>query len=145
MAQRRPTVFLVDDDDVAVMAFQRAANQHKLTAPIKVARDGDEALDRLRHDDDLQPPYVIVLDLNMPRMGGLEFLGHLRADPMLKKSVVFVSTTSDAPQDIDAAYGLNVSGYFVKENAYRTIASTVSFLNAYLDVVTLPVGNIAKV
>ena len=144
MVWNRPTILLVDDDEVAVMAFERAIQQQCISTPVIVARDGDEALDILADPGRLPDPFVVVLDLNMPRMNGHEVLDHIRSDPVLKGSVVFVLTTSDAPEDIARAYQKNTAGYVVKEDAYRSIASTVTLLSSYLQTVTLPHRNFAK-
>ena len=138
MAIARPTIFIVDDDEVAVMAFERAARQHGILAKTEFARDGAEALSVLRARDRVVSPYLIVLDLNMPGMGGLEFLDVLRRDPDLKNALVFVMTTSDSPNDIQAAYSHNIAGYFVKENAFRSIGSTLALMDRYAGLVTFP-------
>ncbi|PTX74345.1 response regulator receiver domain-containing protein [Sulfitobacter mediterraneus] len=85
------------------------------------------------------PPYIVTLDLNMPRMGGLELLDALRADPELSRVVVFVFTTSDTPQDVRSAYDHNVAGYVVKENASETLANALNMLGTYSRIVELPV------
>jgi CheY-like chemotaxis protein len=84
------------------------------------------------------PPYIVTLDLNMPRMGGLEFLEVVRADPALERMVVFVFTTSDMPTDVQSAYSKNVAGYIVKENPSETFANALGMLNAYSRIVELP-------
>ena len=144
MLWKHPTLLLVDDDEVAVMAFERAIAQQKISIPVLVARDGDEALEILGDPGRLKAPYVVILDLNMPRMSGHELLEIIRSDPDLKGSVVFVLTTSDDPQDIARAYDKNVAGYVVKEDAYRSIGTTVALLNAYIQTVALPDRNFVK-
>lgn len=144
MLHSRPKILLVDDDEVAVMAFERAFAQQGLSIPLVVARDGDEALEILSDPARLSPPVVVVLDLNMPRMNGHDVLKHLRANPTLRETVVFVQSTSDAPEDIARAYEKNIAGYIVKEDAYRSIAATVALLETYLRTVTLPDRNFAK-
>lgn len=122
------------------MAVRRAIDRLGIVNPVEVAGDGIEALDRLRGADagGVRRPFVILLDLNMPRMGGLEFLDHLRSDGDLGGSVVFVMTTSDAPEDIAAAYGRQIAGYILKEDAYRSIGAAISMLGEYVEVVRLP-------
>lgn len=136
MKPERVTILIVDDDEVSVMAVRRALTRQKIANPVVVAGDGVEALERLRGD--VTRPYVILLDINMPRMTGLELLAEMRADPHLQDSVVFILTTSDAPQDICSAYSHQIAGYILKEDAYRSIGTAVAMLDAYLGIVTLP-------
>ncbi|MFV1463566.1 response regulator [Phaeobacter sp. JH57H2] len=133
------TFLIVDDDEVAVMAIKRALKKLRLVNPVEVVGDGQEALDLLRgvNAAALERPYIILLDLNMPRMGGLEFLAEVREDKELANSVIFVLTTSDAPSDIAVAYEHKIAGYFVKENAYDAVKSAVEMLGAYVEIVSL--------
>src|SRR5882672_1944056 len=96
------TILLVEDDDVAAEAVVRSLTKSGLVFPVVWAEDGMQALQALRGADPARPvprPRVTLLDLNMPRMNGFEFLQALRADPGLKDDVVFVLTTSDAETD----------------------------------------------
>ena len=136
MYQHRPTIMIVDDDEVAVMAVRRAIDRQGLPNPTVEARDGYEALEQLRAG--VRRPFLILLDINMPRMTGLELLEQIRADDDLTDSVVFMMTTSDAPRDVKEAYRLNAAGYIRKEEAYRSISEAVSMLDVYLGLVTLP-------
>src|SRR5689334_20680533 len=108
------TVLLVEDNDVDREAVRRAFAQHRIANPIRDAADGVAALEILMgtaNEPALARPYLILLDINMPRMNGVEFLQHLRADPKLHDSIVFVLTTSKSEEDKVAAYDLNVAGY----------------------------------
>lgn len=127
---------IVDDDEIAVMAVRRAIKKHGLPNPTVEARDGIEALERLRTG--VRRPFLILLDINMPRMTGLEFLAKIRDDAELTDSVVFMMTTSDAPRDVKEAYRLHAAGYIRKEEAYRSVSDAVEMLDAYLGLVTLP-------
>lgn len=140
LPQREPTFFIVDDDDVAVMAIQRLMRKLGIANPREVARDGAEALAKLRGDGaaPVQRPYIILLDINMPRMGGLEFLDHVRRDPALRDSVVFMVTTSDAAKDIARAYDQSVAGYIVRSGTTGAMKSALEMLAAYSKVVRLP-------
>lgn len=129
------TFLIVDDDEVSVMAVRRALRRLQIENPVMVARDGVEALDLMQG---LERPYVILLDINMPRMNGHEFLAAIRKDPAYKNHVVFVLTTSDAPQDIMHAYERQIAGYIVKENAYQSIGDAVKLLGGYIETVRLP-------
>ena len=131
----QPTsILIVDDDEVSVMAMKRALTQLQITNPVFVARDGVEALELM---EDLKRPYVIMLDINMPRMNGHEFLAAIRDDQRHKGHVVFVLTTSDAPEDICAAYDRQVAGYILKEDAFRSIKAAMNLLGDYIEVVRL--------
>lgn len=130
---------IVDDDAVAVMAIKRAIRNLRLTNPVETAGDGLEALQCLRGEDGegLKRPYIILLDLNMPRMGGLEFLSNLREDVELANSVVFVMTTSDAPDDIAGAYSQKIAGYILKDDAQDSFKAAMGMLNTYTEIVSL--------
>lgn len=135
------TVLLVDDDDVDVMAVKRAFRKAKIANPLLVARDGLEALAMLRGEDGHEAvprPYIIILDLNMPRMDGFEFLGELRKDPKHHDAVVFVLTTSQADEDRAASYDMNVAGYIVKSDVGEGFLSVTELLDSYWRVVLLP-------
>lgn len=135
------TMMLVEDNQLDVRIFRRAMRSVGLDHPTCVASDGVEALDMLRGADGGAPvarPNVILLDLNMPRMNGLEFLGELRADPVLRKLVVFVLSTSDSPHDRERAYEYNVAGYVLKYTAGEDFADTVRMIGKYAEKVRLP-------
>lgn len=133
---------IVDDDEISVMAMQRAMRKLKISNETHVCTDGQHALEFLKaelEEHSCLPPYIVTLDLNMPRMGGLELLDALRADPGLSRVVVFVFTTSDTPQDVKSAYDHNVAGYVVKENPSETLATALNMLGTYSRIVELPV------
>jgi len=104
MVGRVINILLVEDDEVDVMNVKRAFKKVKVPNPLYVATNGVEALVMLRSQQD-QPPEVpterrlVLLDLNMPKMGGIEFLQELRSDPQLKATPVVVMTTSNQDQD----------------------------------------------
>ena len=80
----------------------------------------------------------MLIDINMPRMNGLEFLRELRSDPQLSKSVAFILTTSSDDRDVAAAYELNVAGYIVKDRVGEEFINLVSTLDGYWKIVDLP-------
>jgi CheY-like chemotaxis protein len=138
-----PTVnlLLVDDDEVDVQGLKRAFTKSRIANPITVARDGLEALEVLRGENGhakMPKPHLILLDLNMPRMNGLEFLEAIRADEELKTAVVFMITTSKAEEDKARAYGHNVAGYIVKKDPANTFLQAVSMLEHYWKIVEFP-------
>jgi CheY-like chemotaxis protein len=134
-------LLLVEDDDVDVQGLKRAFAKSRIGNPITVARDGIEALEVLRGENGrakLPKPHLILLDLNMPRMNGLEFLEAIRADDELKTSIVFMITTSKAEEDKARAYGQHVAGYIVKQDPANTFMEAVSLLEHYWKIVELP-------
>lgn len=134
------TVLLVEDDDVDVMGVKRAFKNLKILNPIVRARDGIEGLQLLRDRHAVKRPYLILLDLNMPRMSGLEMLAELRKDPQLSSSVVFVLTTSKADEDIVKAYQEHVAGYITKNQIGDGFLRVVEMLDRYWRIVELPIG-----
>jgi len=136
-----PTVLLVDDDEIDVMAVTRAFKTLRIPNPVVVARDGMEALDILRGTngrDRLPPPYLVLLDLNMPRMGGVEFLTELRDDSELCQTIVFVMTMSVAHGDRVRAYHKNVAGYVLKQGGERSFVDSIAMLHHYWSMVQFP-------
>lgn len=134
-------ILLVEDDDVDVMAVKRSFRELRIANPLFEARDGIEALERLRGKQGLPPipsPFIILLDLNMPRMNGMEFLEEIRKDPQLHASIVFVMTTSSDENDRVRAYNYNVAGYVLKHSPGRSFIDAVSMLEHYWRIVELP-------
>jgi CheY-like chemotaxis protein len=131
----------VEDDDLCLMGLNRAFKAAKISNRVSFAHDGIEALEMLRGTNGrprLPRPFVILLDLNMPRMDGIEFLKELRKDEELKKSIVFIMTTSDADEDKVKAYNLGVAGYISKSNPANAFLEATALLDIYWRVVDLP-------
>lgn len=131
------TIFLIEDDDVDAIGIERSMRKMNLLNPIERAKDGVEALEKLRSGA-VKKPFVILLDLNMPRMGGLEMLEHLREDDTISDAVVFVLTTSRNDEEITRAYKKNIAGYIVKSSLSQDFNKLLSFLNTYWVLVELP-------
>ncbi len=135
------SILLVEDDELDVRAVKRAFRDLKIANTLYEARDGIEALDMLRGTHGYAPvprPLLILLDLNMPRMGGIEFLDEIRKDPALHTSVVFVMTTSAAEEDRFKAYDRNVAGYVLKHDPGRSFLDAVAMIEHYWHIVALP-------
>jgi len=130
------TLLLVEDDDIDAMTIKRSFKKQNITNEVIRVYDGLEALALLRANEITQP-LVIILDLQMPRMGGIEFLQALRSDPKLSKLVVFVLTTSKAESDIESSYGEHIAGYFVKGETGDRFSGLVSMLENYFEIVHL--------
>lgn len=137
ISYKHATILLVEDDDVDAKSVERAFKKLKIVNPIVRAKDGMVALELLEKGEVLKP-YLILLDLNMPRMGGLEFLAELRKNENMKNSVVFVLTTSKDDEDKLAAYEKNIAGYIVKEKLQYGFDELVKLLDHYWRIVELP-------
>ena len=143
MEEKTLNVLLVEDDEVDVMNVKRAFKKNNITNPLYVAFNGLEALRMLRGQDENPPQIpkrrrIILLDLNMPRMGGIEFLQELRADSELKSIPVIILTTSDEDKDRIEAYNLNVAGYLLKPVKFTQFAEAMVTLNKYWSLCEIP-------
>ena len=135
MEDKLLNILLIEDDSVDVMNVQRAFKKNNITNPLHIAFNGVEALNMLRGTNGkpkLNPmPRIILLDINMPKMNGLEFLRELRHDPELRSISVFVMTTSNDDQDKIEAYSLNVAGYILKPLSFEKFVNAVCILYSY--------------
>jgi CheY-like chemotaxis protein len=130
------TILLVEDDEVDVKALRWAFEKLKIANPVTVARDGVEALEMLPN---VPRPYLIITDINMPRMNGIEFVRKLRETDEYRDSIVFVLTTSNDEQDKIDAYNLNVAGYMLKSDMGTSFTRAIGLIENYWKVVELPV------
>jgi CheY-like chemotaxis protein len=143
MEDRIINILLVEDDEVDVMNVKRAFKKNNISNPLYVAGNGIEALLMIRSQNG-KPPIVpderrlILLDLNMPKMNGLEFIQELRKDPQLKSTPVIVLTTSDEDRDRIEAYNLNVAGYILKPVTFSKFAEVIIALNKYWALCEMP-------
>ncbi|MES1021520.1 response regulator [Gloeocapsa sp. BRSZ] len=134
-------ILLVEDDEVDVMNVKRAFKKNNITNPLYMAANGLEALALLRGEGDAPIPRerrLVLLDLNMPRMNGIEFLRELRADPELRFTPVIVLTTSNEDRDKVEAYNLNVAGYILKPVTFANFVEAVATLNKYWTLSEIP-------
>jgi CheY-like chemotaxis protein len=131
-------ILLVEDDEVDVMNVRRAFERNNVSNPLYVAGNGLEALEMLRNGTVPPERRLILLDLNMPKMNGIEFLQELRADPDLASSSVVVLTTSNDDQDKIDAYNLNVAGYLLKPVTFSNFCERMTTLNKYWTLVEMP-------
>lgn len=136
MRSNKP-VLLVEDDKVDAMTVERAFRDLHVTNPLSVVGNGEEALSYLRDRENLRP-CVILLDLNMPRMNGIEFLAVLRQDADLRSLPVVVLTTSKEEQDKIESFNLGVSGYMVKPVDYQKFVEVVKTIDIYWTLSELP-------
>lgn len=140
--QTKPlSILLVEDDDGDAKAVRRAFTKVKIANLILRAEDGLQALEMLRGENanqKLKAPYILLIDLNMPRMDGIQLIKELRKDQNLKKTIVFVLTTSKREEDKIAAYNLNVTGYIVKETAGQDFMNLAGMIDSYWRIVEMP-------
>ena len=135
---RALNILLVDDDEVDVMTVKRAFTKANITNRLFVASNGVEALEMLRTGSIPDKRRLVLLDLNMPKMNGLEFLREVRADPKLAGLTVVVLTTSNEDRDRVDAFQLNVAGYLLKPVTFHTFADVMATLNKYWTLMEMP-------
>ena len=132
-------IMLVEDDTVDVMTVKRALKDINVANHLIVASDGEEALTYLR-DERNKRPGIILLDLNMPRMNGIEFLTAAKKNGVLKSIPVVVLTTSREEQDKVDSFDLGVAGYIVKPVDYVQFVEVMKTINLYWTLSELPEG-----
>ena len=122
MLDKEAEILLVEDDRVDIMTVQRALKKNAVSNPLHIARTGLEALAMLRGEENYQkldpPPVLILLDLNLPKMSGIEFLKEVRSDPELESLRIIVLTSSNEPRDREAAFQYDVDDYIVKPHSF---------------------------
>ena len=134
-------ILLVEDDSIDVKAFQRAMGKLKITNPVAFARDGVEGWEYLQKcvaEGGDETPSLVILDINMPRMSGLELLTKIRADRNLNHLIVFVLTTSNDVKDKFEAFNMNVAGYMLKSDMGSSFIRAVELIDSYWRVVEFP-------
>ncbi len=136
MKSKKP-LLLVEDDRVDVMTIQRALKEIKITNIMNTVKNGEEALAFLRDPQNPQP-CVILLDLNMPRMNGIEFLRVAKKDEALKIVPVVVLTTSKEEQDKLESFKLGVAGYMLKPVDYKQFVEVIRAIDLYWTLSELP-------
>ena len=130
-------IMLVEDNQVDVMTVQRALKDLNVTNRLAIASDGEEALAYLR-DAENEKPCVILLDINMPRMNGIEFLREAKQDKKLRRIPVVVLTTSGEEQDKVDSFDLSVAGYILKPVDYQHFVEAMKTIDMYWSLSELP-------
>ena len=133
-------ILLVEDDSVDTMTIQRALNELEVPNKLVCKVNGKEALEHLGVASN-EKPCIILLDLNMPKMNGFEFLKIVKADDSLKKMPVVVLTTSGDKTDILESFKLGVAGYVVKPINYKEFVEKIRAINFYWTLSELPNGD----
>jgi len=134
-------ILLVEDDEIDVKAFRRAFKKLNITNPLHVESDGVHAfeyLDKCLSEKSDETPNLLVLDINMPRMNGLELLKKIRTDERMRSLIVFMLTTSNDEGDKFEAYNLNVAGYMLKTDMGSGFQRAVELVDNYWRVIEFP-------
>ena len=139
MRNSKKPILLTEDDRIDTMTVKRALKDLKVTNELVHRANGEEALEYLRNETN-KKPCVILLDLNMPKMNGIEFLRIAKADEMLKKIPIVVLTTSQQEQDVVESFNLGVAGYIVKPADYKKFVEAIKTINLYWTLSELPEG-----
>ena len=132
---REVNILVVEDDEIDVKALLMAFKKLKIANPVTVAKDGIEGWEALQS---LARPYLLILDINMPRMNGIELLEKIRATEKYHDSIVFVLTTSTDDKDKFEAYNLNVAGYMLKSDMGTSFIRAIEMVEQYWKVVEFP-------
>ena len=137
MLNREDRILLIEDDRVDIMTVQRALKKNRVSNPLLIARTGLDALSMLRGEPGFEkmspPPALILLDLNLPKMSGIEFLRELRQDPELKELHIIVLTSSNEPKDRAAAFQYDVDDYIVKPHSFDEFTLAMATILALED------------
>lgn len=135
MDQEHVHILLVEDDEVDILTFQRALRKLEVQIPVTIAHDGIEAMKILKGEQagsELRRPFIVLADLNMPRMNGLELLAEIRKDDHLRPTPVFILSTSRHPTDLAIAHRHNVAGYLRKPLSFEEYQHTIRTFTDYL-------------
>lgn len=136
--QNRP-ILLIEDNPMDVDLTRRAFNRRKVINPIEIARDGEEALNYLSRWQSGEPlPVVILLDINLPKINGLEVLRHYKLSPEVQKIPIIVLTTSAEDRDIETAYSLGANSYIVKPVDFDKFLDVAAQIDLYWNVINIP-------
>lgn len=137
MRIKNKPILLVEDDQVDAMTVKRALKELHVTNPLVHVENGEEALEHLRNPA-IELPCIILLDLNMPKMGGIELLQVIKQDPLLKVIPVVVLTTSEEQQDKVESFSLGVAGYMAKPVEYKLFVEVMRSINTYWTLSEMP-------
>ena len=135
--QHSKPILLVEDDTVDVMTVKRVLKDIQVTSELVPAGDGEQALAYLR-DDGNAKPCIILLDLNMPKMNGIEFMRIVKADEALQRIPIVVLTTSNSDQDISKSFELGAAGYMLKSVDYKKFVEIIKTIDLYWTLSRLP-------
>lgn len=132
---REVSILIVEDDEIDVKALLKAFKKLKIANPVTVARDGIEGWKVLQT---IARPFLVITDINMPRMNGIEFLKKMRETEAFHDAIVFMLTTSTDEQDKFDAYELNVAGYMLKSDMGTSFIRAIEMVENYWRVIEFP-------
>ncbi|OHB61157.1 MAG: two-component system response regulator [Planctomycetes bacterium RBG_13_46_10] len=133
------SILLVEDDVVDILTVKRALKRLQIDNALVHLKDGEDAMKYLQDKTNVEP-CIIILDLNVPKLNGLELLKIIKADERLKSIPVVVLTTSEDSRDIEESFGMGAAGYVVKPVDFNRIVTVFGTINTYWSVSELPVG-----
>lgn len=136
MKSNKP-ILVVDDDQIDAMTVKRALKDNDILNEVIIAENGENALEYLRSEN-MRRPCIILLDLNMPKMNGLEFLSVVKSDEKIRSIPVIVLTTSRSEQDKMESFKLGIAGYMIKAVNYHEFVDIIRTIKDYWDVSELP-------
>ncbi len=139
--KRESTILVVEDDVLDVKNIKRSFQRNRVANPIAFVQDGEQAMAYLRREppfEDALRPGLILLDLNLPRKSGLEFLREYKRDPDLRGIPAVILTTSDEPSDRDTSYELGVAGYILKPVDFGRFTDAMKRLDLYWSLCEVP-------
>ena len=136
MKNSRP-ILLVDDDSTDVLLFQRALKRLEITSPVVRSSDGVEALEYLMNPTKKRP-WIVLSDLNTPKMSGLDFLRKIKAHKALKRTIVIILSGSSAERDIEECFRLGAAGYITKPTDYEHLLDMIRTLHNYWTLSEIP-------
>lgn len=136
MRSRKP-ILLAEDDEVDVMSIQRAFKEINITNPLVVTTNGEDVLEYLKNPDN-PVPCIILLDIKMPKMNGIEVLAVLKNDPATRKIPVVMLTTSDDEKDRIASFNHSVAGYMIKPVDRKKFIDIIKTIDMYWTLSELP-------
>jgi CheY-like chemotaxis protein len=126
----KQTILLVEDDEIDIKSVKRAFDELRVTNPLEVTRNGEEALKYLKNKRNGRPG-LILLDLRMPRMNGIEFLKLIKKEDSLKIIPVVVLTTSKEDEDKAESFNIGISGYMMKPVSYMNFIEVIKTIKMY--------------
>jgi CheY-like chemotaxis protein len=135
--QNSKPILLIEDDNVDVMTVKRALQDLKVSNQLVPLSNGEEAIEYLKKENTTKP-CIVLLDLNMPKMDGVEFLKVVKADNTLKKIPVVILTTSNSERDVTESFELGAAGYMVKSVDYEKFVETIEAIERYWTFSKLP-------
>jgi CheY-like chemotaxis protein len=137
-SDKTTNILLVEDDDLDVENVRRAFKKAGINNPLWIASDGEQALEMLRGTEYPPERRLVLLDINLPKLSGIELLREIRNDERLRTLSVVVLTTSNEDRDRTEAFNLNVAGYLLKPITSQSFVDLMATLNRYWGLVELP-------